>query len=215
MMGSRLVTSSETQIGRRWDEQRLKMLSGGERVKARFMRQDNMMYRPTFKLLFSGNHQPHIRSLDEAMRRRIHIVPFTRKPAVRDSELSDKLRAEYPGILAWMLHGCARWQKEGLQPPESVLAQTAQYFEGEDLVGQWIQDRCDMGGDYSERLTGLFESWKEWCAENGEKYVGRAQDLLQKLRTHGVDFTKHPKDRGSIAHGIAVNKQASMDMGAL
>lgn len=212
MMGARLVTASETQVGRRWDEQRLKSLSGGERIKARFMRQDNVMFRPTFKLVFSGNHEPRIRSLDEAMRRRVHIVPFTRKPEVRDSMLSEKLRGEYPGILAWMLNGCAKWQRDGLVPPESVLAQTSAFFEGEDIISQWIADRCDFGPEYSGRLRDLFESWKEWCGENGEKFVGRAQDLLKNLRTHGVDFTKHPKDRGTIVQGIAVNKQASMDM---
>jgi len=213
MMGSRLVTASETDIGRRWDEQRLKMLSGGERVKARFMRQDNVMYRPTFKLLFSGNHQPHIRSLDEAMRRRIHMVPFTQKPAVRDSQLSERLRAEYPAILDWMLLGCLKWQQEGLVPPESVLAKTAEYFEGEDLVGQWIADRCDTGAEYEDRMTHLFESWKEWCGEHGEKYVGRLQDLLQKLRARGIEFTKHPKSRQSVAAGIAVNRAADMEVG--
>jgi putative DNA primase/helicase len=212
MMGSRLVTASETQVGRRWDEQRLKMLSGGERIKARFMRQDNVMFRPTFKLLFSGNHEPRIRSLDEAMRRRIHIVPFTRKPEVRDPMLSEKLRAEYPAILDWMLLGCMKWQQDGLVPPESVLAQTSAFFEGEDILSQWIADRCDTGPDKSDRLRDLFESWKEWCGENGEKYVGRAQDLLKNLRTHGIEFMKHPKDRGAIAHGIAVNPQASIDM---
>lgn len=213
MMGARLVTSSETQFGRRWDEQKLKSLSGGEPIKARFMRQDNFVFRPSFKLVFSGNHEPRISVLDEAMRRRIHIVPFTQKPPVRDLELQDKLRAEYPGILAWMLHGCARWQREGLLPPESVLNQTSAFFEGEDTLSLWIADRCDLGADKSVRLRDLFDSWKEWCGENGEKYVGRAQDLVKRLRTHQIEFSKHPRDRGVIAHGIAINPQASMDMG--
>lgn len=210
MMGARLVTSSETQFGRRWDEQKLKSLSGGESIKARFMRQDNFVFRPNFKLVFSGNHEPRISVLDEAMRRRIHIVPFTRKPPVRDLQFQDKLRAEYPVILQWMVNGCIAWQQQGLQPPESVLKQTSAFFEGEDTLTQWIADRCDVGSDKSERLVRLYESWKEWCGENGEKYTGRAQDLLKRLRTHAITFTKDTVDRGTIAHGIAINTQADM-----
>jgi len=213
MMGSRLVTASETQIGRRWDEQRLKMLSGGERVKARFMRQDNIMYRPTFKIIFSGNHQPHIRGLDEAMRRRIHMVPFTQKPAIRDSLLGDKLRLEYPAILDWMLLGCLKWQQEGLNPPESVLAQTEEYFESEDIIGQWIADYCDIGHECKAYTTDLFQSWREWCGENGERNVGRMRDLLSALEAK--KFTRHRDSIGGRRNylaGIAVNKAASMDM---
>lgn len=209
LMGSRLVTASETQYGRRWDEQRLKVLSGGERVKARFMRQDNMMYRPTFKLLFSGNSQPHIRALDDAMRRRIHMVPFILKPAVRDSSLSEKLRAEYPQILGWMVRGCLDWQKEGLQAPDAVLAKTAEYFDAEDLIGRWIEDRCDVGEQYTSSAGTLFESWEEWCGEGGE-HAGRARDLVQQLKARNFVNSKDSKTRRSVFHGIAVNKAAEM-----
>ena len=210
LMGSRLVTASETQAGRRWDEQRLKVLSGGERVKARFMRQDNMMYRPTFKLLFSGNHQPHIRSLDDAMRRRIHMVPFTRKPAVRDSQLGEKLRAEYPAILAWMIQGCLDWQREGLNPPDAVLAQTAEYFKDEDLIGQWVSEYCVAEEGVETPWTELFDSWKQWCGENGEKFVGRLQDMRKKLIAAGIETRKDSKTRRSFAVGLRVNHIAEM-----
>ncbi len=208
MMGARLVVASETQRGRAWDEAKLKTLSGGDAVKARFMRQDNVLYRPAFKLLFMGNHQPHIKSLDEAMRRRIHMIPFTRKPVQKDLLLGEKLKEEYPAILSWMLQGCAKWQKEGLQPPDAVLAQTKEYFEGEDIIGRWMEDRLTLDDDAEITGQDLFESFREWCGETGEK-PGRINDLAQALRARGYTPLKHPRTRRSIYHGLAVDKIAA------
>jgi len=213
LMGARLVTASETQQGRRWDEQRLKSLSAGDLMKARLMRQDNISFRPTFKLVFTGNHQPHIRSLDEAMRRRIQMVPFVVQPAVRDNELEAKLRPEYPAILDWMILGCLQWQREGLNPPEVVLAKTGEYFENEDSIGRWIAERCDVGPEIEGRGYDLFRSWREWCGENNEKAAGagRAQDLIQALRTRGHETYLHSRDRGTTVRGLAVNRQIDME----
>jgi putative DNA primase/helicase len=208
MMGARLVVASETQKGRAWDEAKLKTLSGGDAVKARFMRQDNVMYQPSFKLLFMGNYQPHIKSLDDAMRRRIHMIGFNRKPEKVDLFLAEKLKAEYPSILAWMLLGCAKWQQEGLRPPEVVLAQTKEYFEGEDIIGRWIEDRIDLAPEALAYGQDLFESFREWCGETGE-YAGRINDLIQALRARGYTPMKHPKTRRIVYHGLSVNPTAA------
>jgi putative DNA primase/helicase len=97
LCGVRLVTASETQSGRRWNEARVKQLTGGEKIPARFMRQDFFEYTPQFKLMISGNHKPSLRNVDEAIRRRIHLVPFTVTipPAERDKDLPEKLKAEW------------------------------------------------------------------------------------------------------------------------
>jgi putative DNA primase/helicase len=94
--GARLVTAIETEEGRRWDETKVKTLTGGDRVSARFMRQDFFEYQPQFKLMIAGNHKPALRSVDEAIRRRLHLVPWAVviPPAERDKNLGDKLRAE-------------------------------------------------------------------------------------------------------------------------
>jgi putative DNA primase/helicase len=99
LRGARLVTATETEEGRRWAESRIKMLTGGDRVKARFMRQDFFEYNPQFKLFITGNHKPSLRSVDEAIRRRFHLIPFTVTipPEQRDPDLAEKLKTEWPG----------------------------------------------------------------------------------------------------------------------
>ena len=135
LRGARLVTATETEEGRRWAESRIKQLTGGDTVAARFMRQDFFEYRPAFKLIIAGNHKPLLRSVDEAIRRRFHLIPFavTIPPEERDAVLAEKLKAEWPGILAWLIEGCLEWQTEGLRPPQAVLEATEAYLSAEDF----------------------------------------------------------------------------------
>src|SRR6185437_4865978 len=113
LRGARLVTATETEEGRRWAESRIKTLTGGDKIAARFMRQDFFEFLPQFKLVIAGNHKPGLRSVNEAIRRRFNLIPFTVTiPAdERDEMLSDRLREEWPGILAWMVEGCVDWQE--------------------------------------------------------------------------------------------------------
>src|SRR6185437_3735008 len=101
LRGARLVTAMETEEGRRWAESRIKALTGGDRITARFMRQDFFEFLPQFKLLIVGNHKPGLRGVDEAIRRRMHLIPFTVTipPAERDETLPERLREEWPGIM--------------------------------------------------------------------------------------------------------------------
>jgi putative DNA primase/helicase len=103
LMGARLVTAVETEEGRRWAESKIKSLTGGDQISARFMRQDFFEFMPVFKLVIAGNHKPGLCSVDEAIRRRFHLVAFaiTIPPEDRDKDLASKLRAEWPGILQW------------------------------------------------------------------------------------------------------------------
>src|SRR6516164_2637112 len=167
LRGARLVVAQETQKGRRWDETKIKALTGGDPITARFMRQDFFDFNPTFKLFIVGNHKPRLSSVDEAMRRRMLIVPFTvqiPKPE-RDLELKEKLWGERHAILRWCIDGCLEWQRIGLAPPNIVRATTEEYFADEDTVGQWIEDRTDPeAGPFAFTLSSvLFVSWKTWC----------------------------------------------------
>jgi putative DNA primase/helicase len=112
-----------------------------------------------------------LRNVDEAARRRFNIVPFLRKPANPDPQLGEKLKAEWPGILRWMIDGCLAWQAGGLIRPESVREATAAYFLGQDLFGQWLEDECDVepGNTYkSEASADLFTSWQTYASKAGE-----------------------------------------------
>jgi putative DNA primase/helicase len=109
LRGARFVSSIETEQGRRWNESKVKAITGGDKVSARFMRQDFFEYVPQFKLVIAGNHKPSIRNVDEAMKRRLHLIPFTVTipPERRDGRLTEKLLKERDGILAWAVEGCS------------------------------------------------------------------------------------------------------------
>lgn len=171
LRGARLVTASETEEDRAWAEARIKQLTGGDPVTARFMRQDFFTFTPAFKLTIVGNHQPMLRNVDDAARRRFNIVPFIRKPDRPDRELEDKLKAEWPAILRWMIEGCLDWQMHGLVRPASVVEATDAYFSEQDLMGQWIGEECELRpGDATawERSSDLFEAWTTFARAAGD-----------------------------------------------
>lgn len=187
LRGARLVTASETEEGRAWAESRIKQMTGGDPVTARFMRQDFFTYKPQFKLLIVGNHQPVLRNVDDAARRRFNIVPFTRKPERPDRQLEEKLKAEWPGILRWMIEGCLDWQKSGLVRPESVTAATEAYFSDQDLFGQWLAEECELdpGNTYkSETSADLFASWRPYAEGAGEP-AGSRKSFADNLQRRG------------------------------
>jgi putative DNA primase/helicase len=168
LAGTRLVVAQEIPKGRRWDETKIKALTGGDKISARFMRQDFFEYWPHFKLMICGNNKPRLSSVGEAMRRRLLLVPFTVQipEAERDQELPTKLRQEWPAILRWMLDGCQEWQRIGLAPPPTVLKATESYFQEENTLQQWLDEKTYDGSAAAfTRTADLFASWKEWCVE--------------------------------------------------
>ena len=188
LRGARFVSSIETEQGRRWAESKVKNLTGGDKVAARFMYQDFFEYWPQFKLLIAGNHKPALRNVDEAMKRRLHLIPFTVTIPEdrRDGQLPAKLLAERDGILAWMLDGCLAWQQSGLKPPASVVDATGEYFEAEDAVGRWIEESCVRLPSAKSLTAELFSDWKRWADAAGE-FVGTQRRFSDTLLHRGVD----------------------------
>lgn len=209
LRGARLVASQETEEGRHWAESRLKALTGGDPVTARFMRQDFFTFLPQFKLVIAGNHKPALRNVDAAMRRRLHLVPFTRRlgDEERDPTLPDTLRAEWPGILAWCIQGCVEWQRVGLLPPASVREASDDYFETEDALGAWMAECCDTapGTSRFETSEALFTSWSEWAERAGE-YVGSRRRFSQNLQARGFTPGRQPGTGRKGYHGINLGK---------
>ena len=188
LRGARLVTATETEEGRRWAEARIKQLTGGDMISARFMRQDFFEFSPAFKLVIAGNHKPSLRSVDEAIRRRFHLIPFgvTIPAGERDGELADKLRTEWPGILAWLVEGCLEWQVEGLQQPEAVRTATEAYLSAEDSLAAWLDEKCERGANLWASSAILFSSWKTWADAAGES-PGNSKRFAQALETRGFN----------------------------
>lgn len=188
LRGARLVLAQETEEGRAWAESRIKALTGGDPVTARYMRQDFFTFEPKFKLLIAGNHKPALRNVDEAIRRRLHLLPFSQtfKGRRLDSSLPEKLRAEADGILNWIIAGTRAYLDEGLNPPRVVTEATAEYFSAEDLFTQWLTDCCDMGAQYWEPSGRLFESWKRYADAANEK-PGSRNAFAERLRGAGLE----------------------------
>jgi putative DNA primase/helicase len=197
LRGARMVTSIETEEGRRWAESKIKALTGGDTISARFMRQDFFDYTPQFKLVIAGNHKPSLRTVDEAMRRRFNLVPFTVTipPEKRDKQLPIKLQGEWPGILSWMIQGCLEWQRIGLSPPETVARATAEYLTSEDAIAAWLDDCASLSPNAFSTSADLFKSWKDWAEKTGE-WVGSAKNFGSKLRDRNFESTKTGGVRG-------------------
>jgi putative DNA primase/helicase len=205
LRGARLVTAVETEEGRRWAESKLKALTGGDKIAARFMRQDFFEFAPCFKLLIAGNHKPALRSVDEAIRRRFHLIPFnvTIPPKERDPTLRERLKAEWPGILAWMIEGCLAWQRQGLAPPAAVTSATTAYLEAEDATSAWLDECCVPDPQAWTSSSELFASWKDWAGRTGE-HPGTVRRLAQNMEARGFQPMRKSNGRGFI--GLAVKR---------
>ncbi|RTL63698.1 MAG: hypothetical protein EKK41_22905 [Hyphomicrobiales bacterium] len=202
--GARFVYVAETEEGREWAEARIKQLTGGDRVKARFMRQDFFEFAPQFKLLISGNHKPKISSADEAIIRRLQLIPFsvTIPRAERDPTLAERLRKEWPGILEWAINGCLEWQARGLDPPAAVREASAAYLADEDPLSAWISDRCALGANNWERSAALFASWTAFAEAEGEK-IRDQRWFKEALARHGIE-AKRDGRKGRYFQGISL-----------
>lgn len=203
LVGARLVTASETEAGKRWDEAKVKSLTGGDPVTARFMYQNNFTYFPQFKLVFIGNHRPEIRTVDVAMKRRIQMVPFNVRPVRVDNTLNDTLRGEWPAILAWMIQGCLMWQQEGLNPPTLVRAATDEYFRNEDAIGRWLDESTTADEQGTATMQDMYASYREWARENGE-YAMTLKRLSTALAARKLEKWKHPENRRAGFKGISI-----------
>jgi putative DNA primase/helicase len=181
LRGARLALASEVDSGRRWNESRLKRLSGGDPITARLIARDPFEFTPSHKLVLLANAKPGLRVVDEAIRRRIHLIEFavTIPEAERDPDLPEKLKAEAGGILGWAVAGCLDWQDGGLRPPQAVLDATDRYLDREDSIAEWLAECCRPMG--SESLANLHASFREFAEANALPPIGRNTfgDLLE------------------------------------
>jgi putative DNA primase/helicase len=186
LRGVRLAVGNEVEVGRTWAESKIKALTGGDRLQGRFMRQDFFEFDPTFKLVVIGNHKPSLRGVDEAIQRRLHLVPFTVTipPEERDPALPEKLKAEWPAILRWAIDGCLAWQRDGLMPPAAVRDATADYLAGEDTFELWRDACTTIDVNAWKSSADLWASWKRW-AENAGEFVGTQKRFSQTLEERG------------------------------
>ena len=203
LRGARLVTSTETEEGARWAESKIKALTGGDAIQARFMRQDFFEFLPQFKLMISGNHKPRLRAVNVAIRRRMNLLPFTVtiSDKERDPHLVEKLKKEWSGILAWMVEGCLQWQRIGLSPPQKVIDATSDYLDDEDTLGAFLNEYCIIDVNAEVSSAQLFEEWKDWAGENNA-YIGSAKMFGGWMGERGFVKTRDRTGNSNVFKGL-------------
>jgi putative DNA primase/helicase len=180
LRGKRAAFSSELDEGQFWNEALIKELTGDAVMSARLMRQDPIEFRVQQKHIIVGNHKPRLRSADHAIARRLVLVPFemTFKGDQRDNQLPDKLRAEAPAILAWMVRGAVEWHRKGLDVPDAVRAVSAEYVTEHDDLALWAEENCERIGEATgARLYQDFSLWKRLRGENAQSMTAWNQKL--------------------------------------
>jgi putative DNA primase/helicase len=184
--GRRLIVCNETTRGRSWDEGTLKDVTGGDRLRARRMREDFWEWDPTHKIIVFGNHKPQIKTVDDALRRRLRLVPFgVNFEKTRDPGLFDKLKAEAPGILRWLVEGCIAWQKHGISDAKRIFDATNDYMRDEDILGQFFAHRCIFKANEKISRKELRDCYVKWSDERDEKPVS-AKEFTSAVRKRGA-----------------------------
>lgn len=187
LMGARFVLVDEVKKSRAFDESRINRITSAKTLTACRKYEHPFEFTPRLKLWFAGNEKPELTGgVDEAIRRRVHIIPFrfTIPEAARDSKFSEKLQQEYPGILAWMLEGCAEWQRVGLAPSTGVMDATDEYLKSEDPVSAWLHESCELTTTRSVIVKDLYANYKAYCEALGERPMS-CKRLLGELKGHG------------------------------
>jgi putative DNA primase/helicase len=195
LAGMRLVICSEVNQADKFDEAKVKLLTGGDTLTARFMRADHFSFQPTHKLWLMGNHQPRVSGGGDSFWRRLRMIKFDNSvPEEKqvDGLAEDLVDKEGPGILAWIIQGARDVHIAGLQTPESVRVDTKAYADEEDSLARFLDDRCHKGGDHNIRVeTGVLRSaYEHWCRDEGETPM-TATAFGRELKTiHGVEQGK-------------------------
>jgi putative DNA primase/helicase len=206
LVGRRFVTASETNQSARLNEARIKALTGCDPISARFLHCEWFTFQPVAKFWLAVNHRPHVSDDSFGFWRRVRIIPFVRRftGADVDLRLDDKLSAEMPGILAWLVRGCLAWQERGLDPPECVKAATDEYRQESDPLADFISERCTVDPCRSAGSSDLFKAYRAWamgCGMSEKEMLGRrsfGQRMAEK-------FTRRRFASGVFYEGIGLS----------
>lgn len=199
LFGARFVASVEAEEGRRFAEALVKQLTGGDKVKARRMREDFWEFPPTHKIFLAANHKPNVRGTDHGFWRRIKLIPFTVTipDEKQDHNLPQKLAAELPGILSWAVRGCLEWQLDGLGEPEEVRLATGAYRSEQDVLAAFIAEVCVEHPNAEVSAAKLYQRWDIWAGESGERKLSK-RAFGQALAERGFESFRYTKgaDKG-------------------
>jgi P4 family phage/plasmid primase-like protien len=196
LVGARMVMANETRENQRLDDQKLKALVSTEKITARFMYAEYFEFWPQFKIWLRGNYKPIITDSSNGAWRRMRLVPFEYQVPhdKTDFKLEQKLLAEKEGILAWMIDGCQLWQQERLAPPKRIEDASRIYQDESDMLGEFLEDCCEIGADKCETQKAVYGTYKGWTLKNGTHPTSQ-KSFTRQLGSRGVD-TKRVKAQG-------------------
>lgn len=194
LSGLRFVVSSEINPDAKFDEAKVKLLTGGDQLTARRMREDFFDFRPTHKLFLMGNHQPKVSSGGPSFWRRLRLIGFMNQvPKDQVVEgLSDQLiDEEGPGILQWLIEGAQNMLTNGLHEPASVLAASEEYAEEEDTFGRFVEENLDLSDpNGSEPQKEVRARYEAWCLREGERPL--TQNKMSRELKNRFNITTTP-----------------------
>jgi putative DNA primase/helicase len=196
LRGTRLVTTTETEQGKKLAEPLVKQITGNDRITARFLYGEYFNFQPTFKVFMATNHKPSIKGGDYGIWRRIKLIPFTTRipEEKQDKHLEQKLRAEASGILNWVLEGVIRWKKEGLKTPPTVTSATDEYRSDMDVIGNFVKDCCIQKSGIMTKVRDLYKAYQQWCVDNNEHTVSE-RFLSLRLQEIGFERSRNSETR--------------------
>ena len=211
LAGVRLVSASEIQQGRTFNVVRLKDFTGRDGPQeGAFKYGHTFEYMPQFKIVFVGNNQPRLDDVDDAIRRRVILIPFTQKPKAVDTTLKDRLVAEYPGILMWMIRGeQLRRDSGGLSAlvPTAVMTATRDYLEGQDTLKNWSAERCVFDPAEQMGVMEALEDYRAWCHGQGKRVELGMQDFSLRCVAEFPGCQKKPHKNKAFLFGVGLLPQ--------
>jgi putative DNA primase/helicase len=201
LRGARFVSAIETSAGKRLAEALVKELTGQDAITARFLYQEYFEFVPVFKLWLACNHVPVIHGQEKGMWRRIRLIPFlvefhdTDSPEgpYKDNMLPDRLKTEYPGILAWVLRGCLDWQTNGLPAAVAVKAATGKLQQDMDILGGFVSECCIFDSRAEVPAKDLYQAYCEWAELAGEKPLSQRWFGLRLGERSNCETYKGPR----------------------
>ena len=200
-LGVRFALTSEPASAATWNDSRVKSLTGDATISARFMRGDFFQFPRTHKTVVIGNHMPKLSAVTHAIRRRVQMVPFRAVfEPVPGQDMRERLKTEAGGaILAWIIQGAPAWRETGTSPPKVVTELTADYLAGQDVFGQWLEERCERVASASERSSDLHKDYKAWSESQG---LPPKSNMMLSGELLSAGFERRATMVGKVFHGL-------------
>lgn len=206
LFGRRLVTIEETAEGGSLRVEKMKALTGGSQITARFIARDYFTFEPTHQLFIATNHRPAVNSVEHATWRRLRLIPFPyryeRQDRLRpgdrpvDRGLRDRLTrpAQREAVLAWIVAGAVKWHADGIGTTDAIDAATSTWRNSEDVVHRFTEDRLTFTPEAHTSLSAMFDEYQQWCGAEGRP-AGSQKEFGKRFEDHDTVASHHVEKR--------------------